>query len=107
METPEPNLAFYQQLFTETLFIVPEKNAAPKAETTQIQQPEIKVEPAVAMKEVAEKNYVVSGQNLKGLVLIFRLPEQDYITLQQNTFLLNILKAIGFGPADVAFVNLK
>ena len=51
------------------------------------------------------KRFEVIGENRKGLVVLVTLPVADFKALPQSEFLKRILAAIGFGPADVAFVN--
>jgi hypothetical protein len=51
------------------------------------------------------KTFDVIGENRKGLIILVTLPDDAFKTLPQSLFLTKILAAIGFGPADVAFVN--
>ncbi|MHC2990766.1 hypothetical protein OB13_03910 [Pontibacter sp. HJ8] len=51
------------------------------------------------------KAYEVIGENRKGLVVLVTLPATEFNALPQSQFLQKILAAIGFGRADVAFVN--
>lgn len=51
------------------------------------------------------KTFDVIGENRKGLIVLVTLPEAAFKALPQSLFLIKILAAIGFGPADVAFVN--
>ena len=58
------------------------------------------------VEKVAEpKTFEVIGENRKGLVVLVTLPGTAFKALPQSEFLIKILAAIGFGPADVAFVN--
>ncbi len=107
MET-ENNLAFYQQLFTEQLYILPDPQPA-----IDLTIPEPKLEPeTLSAAEIEQlgstapvKIYPVIGENRKGLVLLFSLPEAAFRALPQNDFLIKIIGAIKYTPADVAFVN--
>lgn len=51
------------------------------------------------------KSFDLIGDNQKGVVVLVTLPDADFRKLPQSQFLVKILAAIGFGPADVAFVN--
>lgn len=51
------------------------------------------------------KSFEVIGENQKGVVVLVTLPANEFQALPQSEFLKRILAAIGFGPADVAFVN--
>jgi hypothetical protein len=51
------------------------------------------------------KAFDVIGENRKGLIVLVTLPDEAFRALPQSQFLTKILAAIGFGPADVAFVN--
>ena len=106
------SLAFYQQFYTESLFLVPEPALTdpenltlPIAPITDQQpgNPEQKPEDETP----AVKRFVVAGENRKGLALLFSLPAEAFAALPQNEFLNKILAAIQFAPADVAYVNIQ
>ncbi|MGI4733809.1 MAG: hypothetical protein ACRYG7_01375 [Janthinobacterium lividum] len=46
------------------------------------------------------------GTNAQGVVLLVRLPPEQFIKLPRNVFLNNLLKAIGLVMADVVLVNV-
>jgi hypothetical protein len=46
------------------------------------------------------------GANAQGVVLLVRLPPEQFIKLSRNVFLNNLLKAIGLVMADVVLVNV-
>lgn len=46
------------------------------------------------------------GANAQGVVLLVRLPTEQFNKLPRNVFLNNLLKAIGFVMADVVLVNV-
>jgi hypothetical protein len=94
------SLAFYQHLYNETLFLLPQEQAeqampAPAAETTPSPKP-----------AAAPPPFAVLGENKKGLVMLVRLPEAAFKALPDLEFLQKLLKAIHHGPGDVAFVNV-
>jgi hypothetical protein len=100
------SLAFYQYLYSETLFVLPEKQASQEVadqdeKQLQEQQPPV----AEAKPTTAPPPFAVTGANQKGLVLLVRLPEAAFKALPDLEFLQKLLKAIHHGPDDVAFVN--
>lgn len=98
--TGENNLALYQLLFQETLFILPDKNPVIQ-EAIQLSAEDR------ALGDIAPGNkYAITGQNKKGLVIAFSEKEQEFIKLPQNDFLVKILTAIKFNPKDVGYVNI-
>lgn len=100
------DLAFYQHLFTEHLFIVPEKQPAPTDSVTDDDlKPISTAEIEDLGRTVHPRKYPIIGDNKKGLVLLFSLSEPAFQALCQNEFLIKIIGAIRYTPADVAFVN--
>ncbi|QCR21949.1 hypothetical protein [Pontibacter sp. SGAir0037] len=57
------------------------------------------------IEPVLPGSFEVIGENKKGVVVLVTLPDQEFKALPQSEFLRKILGAIGFQPADVAFVN--
>lgn len=47
------------------------------------------------------------GNNAQGVVVLVRLPPEQFIKLTRNVFLNNLLKAIGLVMADVVLVNVE
>jgi hypothetical protein len=47
------------------------------------------------------------GSNAQGVVLLVRLPAEQFKKLPRNVFLNNLLKAIGLVMADVVLVNVE
>ncbi|GGF99177.1 hypothetical protein [Pontibacter amylolyticus] len=130
--TPDQlNSEFLRHFMPETLYWLPEEQVAevsapaveeaaipvvsekaePKAIPTGPTAPVPTTPPAAIPKllkvEKAElpKSFEVIGENRKGLVVLVTLPDPEFRALPQSDFLIKILAAIGFGPADVAFVN--
>lgn len=95
----------------ETAIPVVEEKAEPKAiptvPTAPVPTTPVAAIPKLPKVEKAElpKSFEVIGENRKGLVVLVTLPEPEFKALPQSDFLIKILAAIGFGPADVAFVN--
>ncbi|GEO06794.1 hypothetical protein AAE02nite_44580 [Adhaeribacter aerolatus] len=102
----EPDLLpFYQHFYSEHLFVVPETGSA---NANIPAQPAVPPRPEVVSGDTPlTKKFYVSGENKKGLVLLFSLPAAEFATLPQNVFLTKVLAAIQHMPADVAYVNLE
>jgi hypothetical protein len=101
------SLAFYQHLYTESLFVLPEEQEKQSSRVLPAPQghpQEEKPVPAVE-KQPAPPAFMVQGENRKDLVLLVRLPEAAFRALPDLDFLQKLLKAIHHGPDDVAFVN--
>ena len=101
----EDNIEFYRHLFDETLFLVPEPATREQklAATAAAAPPEEPVSGDTAMGP----QYRLLGENRKGLVIAVSLPEGDFQALPRNEFLVKVLSAIQYSPADVAFVNIQ
>lgn len=105
MAAPD-SLPFYQQFFSESLFILPEGPAATApAQVVRLPDPAEILE-ATSGDTQEQKKYHLAGENKKGLVLLFSLPADQFAALPQHSFLTKILAAIQHTPADVAYVNL-
>jgi len=61
--------------------------------------------PAVAPYLLTE--FSTLGHNAQGVVLLVRLPAEQFKKLPRNVFLNNLLKAIGLVMADVVLVNIE
>lgn len=107
MDDQAEGLAFYQQLYTEHLFILPE----PAQEVTPVV---LSVTTEVISKEEIDRlgstapviKYPVLGENKKGLILLVSLPEPGFLALPKNEFLIKVLGAIRYTPQDVGYVNV-
>ncbi|KAA5547892.1 hypothetical protein [Adhaeribacter rhizoryzae] len=109
----EPELLpFYQHFYSESLFILPENMLAQTGSPESV-PPETATAPLLTTEEdisgdiLVSKSFYITGENKKGLVLLFSLPEKEFAVLPQNNFLTKILAAIQHTPADVAYVNLE
>ena len=102
MSTTAEELAFYQQLYTEHLFILPEPELASAPVTPEVISPE---EIDRLGRTASLPKYPVLGENKKGLVLLVSMPEPAFQALPKNEFLIKIIGAIRYTPADVGFVN--
>ncbi|QMU28726.1 hypothetical protein [Adhaeribacter radiodurans] len=100
-------LSFYQQLFTEPLFILPETQAEPVVFSMPVIEPEpiSKAEIEKLGNTAPVKKYPVLGDNKKGLLILVSQPENAFQELPKNEFLVKILGAIKYTPSDVAYVN--
>ena len=134
--TPEqPNSEFFRHFMPETLYLIPEEQAAEvsapaTASVAEIETVPVREEhaepkaipasqvapvssaPAAAIPKLPKvettelpKSFEMIGENRKGLVVLVTLPAPEFKALPQSDFLFKILAAIGFGPSDVAFVN--
>jgi len=56
---------------------------------------------------VAHIPFATLGSNAKGLLILVRLPAEEFRKLPRNVFLNNILKAIGLVMEDVVLVNVE
>lgn len=100
------NLAFYQQFYTEALFVLPEALPVPasaKAVTEAEPMDALELERLGSTTPIIK--YPVLGENKKGLILLVSLPEDAFRTLPTNEFLIKILGAIKYAFNDVGFVN--
>jgi hypothetical protein len=102
------DLAFYQQLYTEHLFILPD----PHQEFASVAPVITPIPESISQAEIDQlgstaprKNFPVLGDNKKGLVLLVSLPEPAFEALLKNEFLIKIIGAIRYTPSDVGFVN--
>jgi hypothetical protein len=50
--------------------------------------------------------FATLGSNAQGVVVLVRLPPEQFVKLARNVFLNNLLKAIGLVMADVVLVNV-
>jgi len=98
----EQPLDFYQQFFTENLYLVPDQTPA----TTPIPVP-ISAAEEINGDTVAAKTYRILGENRKGLLIVVSLPESEFAQLPRHDFLTKVLTSIKHLPDDVGFVNLN
>lgn len=88
------------------LFAVPalaELPAAPAAPASQAGR----VQPTPTQSPVAHIPFSTLGSNPNGLILLVRLPPEEFKKLPRNVFLNNILKAIRLVMEDVVLVNVE
>ena len=94
-------LNFYQQFFTEILFLVPDANAESSLKNEILTEPE-----AVDGDTIPVKKYHLLGENKKGLVILVAMAEKEFQALPQHEFLSKVLASIKHTTNDVAFINL-
>lgn len=99
-----PDSAPISQPETPVLTSSPSASAIPAGQTHAASTPAIPKLPKVE-KTKEPKPFEAIGENRKGVIVLVTLPAADFQALPQSDFLRKILAAIGFGPADVAFVN--
>ncbi len=105
MSTTAEELAFYQQLYTEHLFILPEPQPQVAPIATPVSETISPAEMEALGSTVPRYQFPVLGENKKGLVLLVALPEAAFKALPKNEFLIKILGAIRYTPSDVGYVN--
>jgi len=89
----------------------PPTPAAPRPAPTPVVAPASAV-PAPTPAPAAVAPYLLTtfatlGDNAQGVVLLVRLPAEQFKKLPRNVFLNNLLKAIGLVMADVVLVNVE
>ncbi|ALW86150.1 hypothetical protein AUC43_14240 [Hymenobacter sedentarius] len=62
---------------------------------------------APAVPPVILTRFTTLGDNAQGVVLLFRLPQEQFVKLHRNVFLNKMLQALGFVMADVVLVNVE
>lgn len=66
-----------------------------------------RVQPTPTQSPVAHIPFSTLGSNPKGLVILVRLPAEEFRKLPRNVFLNNLLKAIRLIVEDVVLVNVE
>jgi hypothetical protein len=66
-----------------------------------------RVQPSPTQSPVAHIPFATMGSNPNGLLILVRLPAEDFKKLPRNVFLNNILKAIRLVMEDVVLVNVE
>jgi len=51
--------------------------------------------------------FSVLGSNMEGVVLLFRMPHEQFLRLHRNVFLNKMLQALGYVMEDVLLVNVE
>ena len=88
------------------LSAMPAKPAVPPA-AAPVPVAAAPVAPAVsAVPPVMLTQFTTLGSNAEGVVLLFRLPHEQFLKLHRNVFLNKMLQALGFVLADVVLVNV-
>ena len=54
-----------------------------------------------------QTRFTTLGSNAQGVVLLFRLPHEQFLKLHRNVFLNKMLQALGLVMADVVLVNVE
>ncbi|HEX8655975.1 MAG TPA: hypothetical protein VF690_00485, partial [Hymenobacter sp.] len=65
------------------------------------------IAPAPAVPPVMQTQFTTLGNNAQGVVLLFRLPHEQFLKLHRNVFLNKMLQALGLVMADVVLVNVE
>lgn len=113
---PAPSLSFLETFYTNvTLYAPAEPAAIPAIETAPVVEPmatapeaAIPLPPAVP---VASPHLLTPfstlGANPNGVILLVRLPHDQFVKLPRNVFLNKMLQALGLVMADVVLVNVE
>ncbi|MBO0358675.1 hypothetical protein J0X19_12020 [Hymenobacter sp. BT186] len=88
------------------LFSMPTLADLPAAPAAPASQPG-RVQPTPTQSPVAHIPFATLGSNPNGLILLVRLPAEEFRKLPRNVFLNNILKAIRLVMEDVVLVNVE
>jgi len=96
LEAPAPHLPA-----PPPLLAAEPKPAAPKP------VPSAPVAAAPAVPPVMLTPFTTLGSNAQGVVLLSRLPQEQFGKLHRNVFLNKMLQALGFVMADVVLVNVE
>ncbi len=62
---------------------------------------------APAVPPVMLTQFTTLGSNAQGVVLLFRLPQEQFMKLHRNVFLNKMLQALNLVMADVVLVNVE
>ncbi|GAB2785151.1 hypothetical protein HNQ93_002541 [Hymenobacter luteus] len=95
--TPPPAPEAPRQATTLTLAQLPAAAAAPAG----------RVQPTPTQSPVAHIPFSTLGSNANGLLILVRLPAEEFRKLPRNVFLNNLLKAIRLIVEDVVLVNVE
>lgn len=95
--TPPPAAEAQRQATTLTVAQLPAAAAAPAG----------RVQPTPTQSPVAHIPFSTLGSNANGLVILVRLPAEEFKKLPRNVFLNNLLKAIRLIVEDVVLVNVE
>lgn len=63
--------------------------------------------PVPAVPPVMLTPFSTLGDNAQGVILLFRLPPEQFLKLHRNVFLTKMLQALDFVMADVVLVNVE
>jgi hypothetical protein len=81
--------------------------AAPPVEAAPRPAPPAAGPAAPAVPPVMLTPFTTLGSNAQGVVLLFRLPAEQFMKLHRNVFLNKMLQALGYVMADVVLVNVE
>ncbi|WP_201985537.1 hypothetical protein [Hymenobacter rubidus] len=110
-EFSRPSMAFskpsagLERLATAAHHPVPAASPAPAAATPPV-SPVVQPLAAPAVPPVLLTPFTVMGDNAQGVVLLFRLPTEEFRKLHRNVFLNKMLQALNLVMADVVLVNV-
>ncbi len=82
----------------------PEPATGPSAPAPQLAAP---ASAAPAVPPVMLTRFTTLGDNAQGVILLFRLPPEQFVKLHRNVFLNKMLQALGLVMADVVLVNVE
>ncbi|GAC1375738.1 MAG: hypothetical protein NVS3B25_01010 [Hymenobacter sp.] len=82
----------------------PSVSAVPESPTAA--QP-VAAAPPASLPPVMLTQFTTLGSNAQGVVLLFRLPHEQFLKLHRNVFLNKMLQALNLVMADVVLVNVE
>lgn len=102
-EKPSPAPAMAEPARTPVVLQLADLPAAAAAPTA----PKGRIQPTPTESPVAHIPFSTLGSNAAGLIILVRLPAEEFKKLPRNVFLNNILKAIRLVIEDVVLVNVE
>ncbi|GAB3866272.1 hypothetical protein GCM10028824_06610 [Hymenobacter segetis] len=80
---------------------------APEAPRPAATTPVAEAPTAPAVPPVMLTPFTVMGDNVQGVILLFRLPSEQFMKVHRNVFLNKMLQALNLVMADVLLVNVE
>ncbi len=82
---------------------------APVVARPPLPPPQVVAEPPASppLAPVLLTQFTTLGSNPQGVVLLFRLPQGQFLKLHRNVFLNKMLQALGLVMADIVLVNVE
>ncbi|HNP19065.1 MAG TPA: hypothetical protein PKL31_11560 [Fulvivirga sp.] len=98
--------AFLKQFITEEVYVIDKQNNAAQDNVKVadiVKEPEVQYPEEQIAGEAIPINY--KGANKKGIAIIVNYPDHEYISADDEAFLLKILSAVKLSAEDVGIIN--